>query len=121
MATKSTTTPAVAAGASSPATEKTAKRGAVAESSREASRKRRLIGVVTSDKMTKTRVVVVERRAQHAKYGKYMPVRKSYMAHDEKNEFRRGDRVQIVEARPLSRHKRWSVEKLIERPEEIDA
>jgi small subunit ribosomal protein S17 len=80
--------------------------------------KRRMIGVVTSDKMNKTRVVQVERRLAHTKYGKYMTSRTKYKAHDEKNEFRTGDRVQIVESRPLSRDKRWRVEKLITRPQE---
>jgi small subunit ribosomal protein S17 len=80
--------------------------------------KRRMIGVVTSDKMDKTRVVMVERRLAHTKYGKYMTSRTKYKAHDEKNEFRTGDRVQIVESRPLSRDKRWRVEKLITRPQE---
>jgi len=81
-------------------------------------RRRELIGVITSDKMQKTRVVTVERRLAHAKYGKYMTSRKKYKAHDEKNEFKLGDRVLIVESRPLSRDKRWRVEKLIERPQE---
>jgi small subunit ribosomal protein S17 len=81
-------------------------------------RKRILIGVVVSDKMDKTRVVVVERRLAHAKYGKYMTKRTKYKAHDEKNEYRIGDRVEIVESRPLSREKRWRVERLVERPQE---
>ena len=81
-------------------------------------KRRELIGVVTSDKMQKTRVVLVERRLSHAKYGKYMTSRTKYKAHDEKNEYKTGDRVLIVEARPLSRDKRWRVEKLIERPQE---
>jgi small subunit ribosomal protein S17 len=82
------------------------------------SRRRELVGVVTSDKMQKTRVVTVERRLSHAKYGKLMTSRKKYKAHDEKNEYKLGDRVLIVEARPLSRDKRWRVEKLIERAQE---
>lgn len=81
-------------------------------------KRRELIGVITSDKMQKTRVVLVERRLSHAKYGKYMTSRTKYKAHDEKNEYKAGDRVLIVEARPLSRDKRWRVEKLIERPQE---
>jgi small subunit ribosomal protein S17 len=85
---------------------------------REKSGRRELVGVVTSDKMQKTRVVLVERRLSHAKYGKYMTSRKKYKAHDEKNEYKVGDRVLIVEARPLSRDKRWRVEKLIERAQE---
>ncbi len=86
--------------------------------SRPKSRKRRLVGVVTSDKMDKTRVVLVERRLSHLKYSKYMTERKKYKAHDEKNEYKTGDRVIIVEARPLSREKRWRVEKLLDRPQE---
>ena len=82
------------------------------------SAKRTLIGVVVGDKMDKTRVVVVERRLAHAKYGKYMTKRAKYKAHDEKNETRVGDRVEIIESRPLSREKRWRVERLIERPQE---
>ncbi len=85
---------------------------------REKSAKRTLIGVVVGDKMDKTRVVIVERRLSHAKYGKYMTKRAKYKAHDEKNEFRVGDRVEIIESRPLSREKRWRIERLIERPQE---
>jgi small subunit ribosomal protein S17 len=80
--------------------------------------RRELIGVVTSDKMQKTRVVLVERRLAHKKYGKFMTSRTKYKAHDEKNEYKIGDRVLIVESRPLSRDKRWRVERLIERPQE---
>ncbi len=90
-----------------------------AKSSRPKSGRRELIGVVTSDKMNKTRVVMVERRLSHLKYGKYMTKRAKYKAHDEKNEFRVGDRVVIVESRPLSREKRWRVERLVERPQEV--
>ena len=96
-----------------------AKSDKVAEGSRAHSRKRKLIGVVTSDKMDKTRVVTVDRRLSHAKYGKYMTMRTKYKAHDEKNESRVGDRVVIVESRPLSREKRWRVERLLVRPQEM--
>jgi small subunit ribosomal protein S17 len=89
-----------------------------AEAGREASRKRKMTGVVTSDKMNKTRVVVVERRVSHGKYGKYLTKRTKFKAHDEKNEYKTGDKVIIVESRPLSRDKRWRIEKLIERPQE---
>ena len=75
-------------------------------------------GLVVSDKMNKTRVVLVERRLAHSKYGKYMSRKAKYKAHDEKNEYRVGDRVEIVESRPLSREKRWRVQRLIERPQE---
>jgi small subunit ribosomal protein S17 len=94
------------------------KEGAGADNGRGKSMRRELIGVVTSDKMQKTRVVLVERRLSHAKYGKYMTSRTKYKAHDEKNEYKTGDRVLIVESRPLSRDKRWRVEKLIERAPE---
>jgi small subunit ribosomal protein S17 len=88
------------------------------ETSRGKMHRRELIGIVTSDKMTKTCVVVVERRLSHKKYGKFMTSRTKYKAHDEKNEFKVGDKVVIVESRPLSRDKRWRVERLIERAQE---
>jgi small subunit ribosomal protein S17 len=88
------------------------------EAGRALGSKRKLVGVVVGDKMDKTRVVVVVRRLAHAKYGKYMTRRAKYKAHDEKNEYRVGDRVEIVESRPLSREKRWRVERLLERPQE---
>jgi small subunit ribosomal protein S17 len=81
-------------------------------------RKRKMVGIVTSDKMDKTRVVMVERRVSHGKYGKYLTKRTKFKAHDEKNEYKTGDKVEIVESRPLSRDKRWRVERLIERPQE---
>ena len=56
-------------------------------------KRRELVGVVTSDKMQKTRVVLVERRLSHAKYGKYLTSRTKYKAHDENNEYKTGDRV----------------------------
>lgn len=89
------------------------------ESAREKSRKRTLVGVVTSDKMAKTRVVLVERRVSHGKYGKFLTKRTKFKVHDEKNEYRVGDRVEIVESRPLSREKRWKVTRLLERPQEV--
>jgi small subunit ribosomal protein S17 len=94
--------------------------GAAAETDagREASRKRKLVGIITSDKMNKTRVVLVERRVSHGKYGKYLTKRTKFKAHDEKNEYKTGDKVEIIESRPLSRDKRWRIEKLLERPQE---
>ncbi len=89
------------------------------EGGRPESRRRELTGVVTSDKMNKTRIVMVERRIAHRKYGKLLTRRKKFKAHDEKNEYRVGDRVVIVETRPLSREKRWRVERLVERPQEV--
>jgi len=75
--------------------------------------KRRLEGVVVSDKMNKTRVVAVTRLKKHPKYHKYYKVTKRYKAHDESNRYKVGDKVVIQETRPLSKEKRWViVEKL---------
>ena len=78
--------------------------------------RRRLIGRIRSDKMNKTVVVEVVRYKMDSMYKKYVRVRKRYKAHDEQNEFRAGDRVEIVEHRPYSKEKRWKVARLIERP-----
>ncbi|MDR1884790.1 MAG: 30S ribosomal protein S17 [Synergistaceae bacterium] len=72
-------------------------------------------GIVVSDKMNKTVVVRVDRMSKHPLYGKPVLKVKKYMAHDEENECRPGDRVQIEETRPLSRHKRWRVAQIVER------
>lgn len=77
---------------------------------------RRLIGHVRSDKMNKTVVVEVTRYQMDPMYKKYVKVRKRYKAHDETNEYRAGDRVEISEHRPLSKEKRWKVTKLLDRP-----
>jgi len=74
------------------------------------------VGTVVSDKMDKTVVVRVERLVAHPVYMKYVKRRSTYKAHDEKNEYQVGDRVEIVETRPLSKDKRWRVSRLIERP-----
>jgi len=79
---------------------------------------RKLIGRVRSDKMDKTIVVEVVRFKVDPVYKKYVRVRKRYKVHDEKNEYKVGDRVEIVEHRPLSRHKRFKVVRLINRPVE---
>jgi small subunit ribosomal protein S17 len=77
--------------------------------------KRTLIGRVKSDKMDKTVVVEVVRSKMDPVYKKYVRVRKSYKAHDEENAYRVGDRVEIIEHRPLSKLKRWKVINLVER------
>jgi small subunit ribosomal protein S17 len=87
-----------------------------AEAHKEAVYRRKLIGRVASDKMNKTVVVEVVRFKRDAVYSKYVRVRKRYKAHDEKNEYKVGDRVEIIEHRPLSRSKRWAVVRLITRP-----
>lgn len=71
--------------------------------------KRQLQGVVVSDKMNKTRVVTVERSRKHAKYQKYYKVTNRFKAHDEKNEYKFGDKVIIEETKPLSKDKRWKI------------
>lgn len=86
--------------------------------SKRRSARRQLIGTVTSDKMQKTVVVVVSHRVKSEQYRKYLTKKIKYKAHDEKNEFHVGDRVLITESRPLSKDKRWRVEKLIERARE---
>jgi len=70
-------------------------------------------GVVVSDKMDKTVVVEVARTVMHPVYKKYVRRRKRFMAHDEGNRCRIGDKVMIVETRPLSRNKNWRVRKVI--------
>jgi small subunit ribosomal protein S17 len=77
--------------------------------------RRTLTGVVTSDKMTKTVVVLVSRRVKSTSYGKYLTKRVKYKAHNEQNDVKVGDTVEIVESRPLSKDKRWRVQKLIEK------
>ena len=72
-------------------------------------KKRKIIGVVTSDKMNKTRVVAVSRLKKHPKYLKYYHVTTKFKAHDENNEYKTGDKVTIEEARPMSRDKRWKI------------
>lgn len=76
--------------------------------------RKRLIGVVTSDKMDKTIVVAVATTKRHPVYGKVMRRVKKYKAHDENNECRIGDRVQIIESRPISRHKRYMLTSILE-------
>ena len=83
----------------------------------ERNRRKTRIGVVVSDKADKTVTVQVERRFAHPLYGKQVAKTKKYQAHDEHNEFKVGDKVRMVETRPLSKTKRWRVTELIERPE----
>ncbi len=72
-------------------------------------------GVVVSDKMEKTVVVAVQRLTRHPLYGRVIRITKKFKAHDEKNECRVGDRVRIVETRPMSKEKRWRVAEIIEK------
>jgi len=85
---------------------------------RAANRRRRLVGTVTSDKMDKTVTVEVIRLKLESKYKKYVRVHRKYKAHDEDNQCRKGDRVEILEHRPLSRTKRWKVVRLVKRADQ---
>ena len=78
--------------------------------------RRRLIGRVTSDKMEKTVVVEIERRKMHRVYKKVIKFTKKVYAHDESNTIEVGSVVQVVESKPLSKSKRWVVEKVLETP-----
>lgn len=77
--------------------------------------RRKLVGKVRSNKCDKTVVVEVVRNAPDPVYKKYVRARERYKAHDEKNEYKVGDRVEIQEHRPISREKRWIVTRLISR------
>ena len=71
--------------------------------------RRRLTGVVVSNKMEKSATVRVERLVKHPRYHKYIKRRKTYMVHDEENSAQPGDTVVIEESRPISRRKRWVI------------
>jgi small subunit ribosomal protein S17 len=74
-----------------------------------------ITGVVVSDKMDKTVVVLVNRLVKHPVYKKYIRRRSKFMAHDEQNSARLGDTVEIIQSRPLSRLKRWRLTKIVTR------
>ena len=77
--------------------------------------KRTLVGKVVSDKRTKTVTVLVERRVMHPIYGKIMIKSSRYHAHDENNEYKLGDTIEITESRPLSKTKNWVATRLVEK------
>ena len=80
-----------------------------------------MTGVVTSNKMEKTITVLVERRYKHPKYGKYIVSSKKYTAHDETNDAKIGDEVEISETRPLSKSKRWRLLQVVNRaPQKVE-
>jgi small subunit ribosomal protein S17 len=78
-------------------------------------RRKSITGIVSSDKMDKSRVIVVERRVKHPLYKKFVKKTSKFMAHDEKNESHAGDTVVIMETRPLSRRKRWRLVEIVEK------
>ena len=73
------------------------------------------IGVVVSNKMDKSIVILVERKVKHPKYGKFVKKSPKFMAHDEKNEANMGDTVRIMETRPLSKNKCWRLVEIVEK------
>ena len=77
--------------------------------------RKRVIAVVVSDKMTKTRVVEVTEHFRHPMYGKYLKRSQKFHMHDETNDSEMGDKVLIIETRPLSKTKRWRLMKVLER------
>jgi len=77
-----------------------------------------LTGIVTSDKADKTITITVTSRETHPIYGKQYTVTRKYMAHDEKNEAKIGDKVTIVEVRPISRRKAFKLESIVEKSRE---
>ena len=82
--------------------------------SSERGQRRKAYGVVTSDKMDKTIVVESSRREPHPRYGKFVKKVTKYRAHDEQNEARLGDRVELVESRRASKTKAWRLERVLE-------
>ncbi|MBN2355207.1 30S ribosomal protein S17 [candidate division KSB1 bacterium] len=83
----------------------------------ERNKRKTKLGIVTSDKMSKSRVITVQRYVQHPLYHKYIKKTSKFMAHDENNESHVGDLVKITETRPLSARKRWRLVEIIERAE----
>ena len=81
----------------------------------ERGKRKTLVGVVAGDKMDKTVIVMVHRLVLHPVYKKYIKKNKKVKAHDEKNECHIGDRVLLIETRPLSKEKRWRVKEILER------
>lgn len=73
------------------------------------------VGIVTSNKMQKTITVSVERRMKHPMYGKFVKFTKKFTAHDENNGCNIGDKVRIMETRPMSKKKRWRLVEILER------
>lgn len=81
----------------------------------ERNRRKSMTGYVVSDKMDKTVVVAIDESVRHSLYGKSIRKTKKFKAHDENNECNIGDRVRIMETRPLSKDKRWRVVKIVEK------
>lgn len=82
--------------------------------------RRVLVGVVTSDRASKTRRVEIERLVRHKKYKKIIRRRTVCHVHDEENTSKMGDKVEIIESPPLSKLKRWNLVRVVERNREVD-
>ncbi|OYT98040.1 MAG: 30S ribosomal protein S17 [Burkholderiales bacterium PBB1] len=80
---------------------------------------RTLVGKVVSDQRSKTITVLIERRTKHELYGKIVAKTSKYHAHDENNEYKNGDVVEISETRPISKTKAWVVTKLVQKAREV--
>jgi len=83
--------------------------------------KKQVQGVVKSAAMDKTISVVIQRRVRHPKYGKYLTKKSVFKAHDENNEAKKGDRVELSSARPLSKTKCWRPIKIVEKAPEAQS
>ena len=81
--------------------------------------KSEMVGVVVSDAMQKSVVVAVERQVRHGVYGKAQRRTTKFMAHDEENQAKVGDRVALAESRPMSRRKRWVVTRVVQKASEV--
>lgn len=82
-------------------------------------KRRTVVGTVVSDKMAKTIVVKVDRQVRHSLYKKYIVRSRRFKAHDERNEAKVGDRVMLVESRPMSREKRWVLQSIIRKAGQV--
>ena len=82
--------------------------------------KRQIIGLVTGDKMHKTRRVEIDRLVRHPKYGKFLRRRTVCYVHDENNESQIGDTVEIIEAQPRSKTKRWDLVRVVSKSQQVD-
>lgn len=82
-------------------------------------KRKEYVGQVISDKMEKTVVVAIDRMVQDPRYKKFLKRTNKLKAHDEKNEAHVGDRVKLIETRPISREKRWVVVEVLERAKEV--
>lgn len=108
----------LSARAKAPKAPKVAKGPATIDLRNGLQRRKEMSGTVVSDKMQKTIVVSIDRRVRDGLYKKYVTKSRRFKAHDEKNEAKVGDLVSLVESRPLSRDKRWALQKIIRRAEQ---